>query len=67
LPHKNEHHQIKFLGGVRFFSAKNAEPMRTLFVYPSRRLGISSAPAGLDIITATPCISSRGSVHPPAA
>ena len=33
------------------------------FFYPSRRLGISSAPSGLDIITATPCISSRFSVH----
>ena len=39
----------------------------SLFVYPSRRLGISSAPTGLDIITATPCISSRFSVHIPAA
>ena len=38
-----------------------------IFFYPSRRLGISSAPAGLDIITATPCISSRASVYPPAA
>ena len=36
------------------------------FFYPSRRLGISSAPVGLDIITAKPCISSRASVHFPA-
>ena len=39
----------------------------SLFVYPSRRVGISSAPAGLDIITATPCISSRAGVYFPAA
>jgi len=36
-----------------------------VFFYPRRRLGISSAPAGLDIITAMPCISSRASVHFP--